>query len=183
MDVRQLSYVVAVADHGGFTSAAAALGVSQPSLSQGVRALENEVGTELFVRAGRTVHLTPAGEAILGLARQAVRDLDTARAAVDAVRGLEAGRLDLVTLPTLASDPIAELIGGFRRLHPGVLVRMLEPDDASAVAELVRSGACEIGACDLPVADPRGLAVHELAPQEYRIVLPPSEDAPPSLTH
>src|SRR5437764_292710 len=84
-----------------------------------------------------------SGVASLGPARQAVRDLETARAAVEAVRGLDAGRLDLVTLPTLASDPIAEIIGGFRRRHPGVLVRMLEPDDASAVADLVRSGACE----------------------------------------
>src|SRR3954451_5489165 len=98
MDVRQLAYVVAVADHGGFTSAAAALGITQPSLSQGVRALENELGTELFVQAGRNVRLTTAGEAVLGPARQAVRDLEPAMLAVDAVRGLEAGRLDLVTL-------------------------------------------------------------------------------------
>ena len=180
MDIRQLSYVVAVADHGGFGRAAADLGISQPSLSQGVRALEHELGVDLFVRAARPVRLTAAGEALLAPARQAQRDLDTARAAVAAVRGVATGRLDLVALPTLAADPLAGLIGRFRLAHDGVMVRMFEPDDARAVADLVRSGACELGACELPVADDRGLVTHELAEQEYVVVLPPTRRRSPS---
>src|SRR5687768_1707185 len=105
MDLRQLGYVVAVADEGGFTKAAERVGISQPSLSYAVKALENELGAVLFDRLGRTVRLTSAGEALLGPARQALRDAEVARAAVDAVRGLEAGWLDLVCLPTLAVDP------------------------------------------------------------------------------
>ena len=175
MDVRQLSYVLAVADEGTFTRAAEVLRISQPSLSQGIRSLEAELGVELFERRARPVRLTSAGEALLEPARRAVRDLDTARAAVDAVAGLDRGHLDLVSLPTLSIDPVAELIGRFRLAHPGVVVRLREPDDAESVATLVRSGAGELGACDLPLSDPSGLVAHRLADQGYRVVLPPRQ--------
>jgi DNA-binding transcriptional LysR family regulator len=150
MDLRQLGYVIAVADEGGFTKAAERVGISQPSLSYAVKALENELGAVLFDRLGRTVRLTAAGEALIGPARQALRDADVARAAVDAVRGLEAGWLDLVCLPTLAVDPVAKLVGRFRAAHPGVQVRINEPDD-DALVEAVRSGASEVGIAELPI--------------------------------
>src|SRR4051812_27353874 len=145
IDLRKLSYVVAIADHGGFGRAADALGIAQPSLSQAIRALEAELGVELFVRAPAGVRATPAGEAILEPARLALRAAANAEAAVAAVAELEAGHLDVVSLPTLAVDPAAPLIGRFRLLHPGVTVRLAEPEDADAVAEAVRTGASEIG--------------------------------------
>ena len=128
MELRQLAYVVAVVDHGGFTRAAAEVHVAQPSLSQAVRALERELGVELFHRLGRRVVLSAAGEALLGPARQALRSVEIARAAVSAVTGLERGHLDLVALPTLAVDPTAALVGSFRAAHPDVIVRLAEPD-------------------------------------------------------
>jgi LysR family transcriptional regulator, carnitine catabolism transcriptional activator len=173
MDVRQLAYVLAVVDEGTFTRAAEVLQVAQPSLSQGIRTLEHELGTELFRRQARPVRLTAAGEALVEPARRAVRDVQTARAAVEAVRGLDAGHLDLVSLPTLSIDPVAGIVGQFRRAHPSVGVRLLEPDDDASVASLVRSGACELGACEIPLADVAGLVVHELAEQHYVAVLPP----------
>lgn len=164
MDLRQLGYVVAVADEGGFTRAAERVGISQPSLSYAVKALENELGAVLFDRLGRSVQLTAAGEALLGPARQALRDAEVARAAVAAVRGLEAGWLDLVCLPTLAVDPMASLVGRFRAEHPGIQVRIDEPDD-DALVEAVRSGASEIGLAELPIEavdlDSVGLGAHE----------------------
>ena len=173
MDVRQLSYVVAVVDHGSFSQAAEVCGVAQPSLSQGIRSLEAELGVELIVRRARPVRLTAAGEALLEPARRAVRDLDTARAAVAAVRGVAGGHLDLVSLPTLSIDPVAGLVGRFRQSHPEVEVRLLEPEDAADVAALIRSGQCELGACDLPLPDPQGMVAHHLAIQGYQVVLPP----------
>ena len=175
MDVRQLSFVLAVVDEGTFTRAAEVLEISQPSLSQGIRALEAELGVELFDRRARPVRLTAAGDALVEPARRAVRDLRTARAAVDAVRGLAGGHLDLVSLPTLSIDPVAALVGRFRQAHPGVEVRLREPDDAASVATLVRSGASELGACDLPLGDPEGLVAHRLAEQGYGVVLPPRQ--------
>jgi LysR family transcriptional regulator, cyn operon transcriptional activator len=74
MDLRQLEYAVAVADHGGFTSAARALHLSQPSLSHGVRQLEAELGVELFQRLGRTVRPSAAGERVVDAARRVLRE-------------------------------------------------------------------------------------------------------------
>jgi LysR family transcriptional regulator, carnitine catabolism transcriptional activator len=182
MDVRQLSYVLAVVDQGSFTKAAAELQIAQPSLSQAIRGLEAELGIELFVRRARPVRLTEAGQALVEPARRAVRDLGTARAAVDAVRGLSGGHLDLVSLPTLSIDPVAGIVGRFRQAHPDVVVRLLEPEDAADVANLVRAGACELGICDLPLPDPAGLLAHRLATQGYQVVLPPGprpRPAPP----
>src|ERR1700678_791117 len=122
MDSRRLEYFVAVVDHGGFTAASRAIFVSQPALSLAVKELEAEVGTPLFSRVGRRVQLTTAGSALLGPARQVLRDLETGRAAVAAVAGLEAGSLSLASLPTLAADPLARLVGRFRGHHPGVRV-------------------------------------------------------------
>jgi LysR family carnitine catabolism transcriptional activator len=178
MDLRQLGYVVAVVDHGSFTRAAEAAGVTQPSLSQGVRALEAELGVALFHRARGHVRLTAAGEALIEPARQALRDAETARAAVAEVSGNRAGRLDLVCLPSLAVDPAAALVGQFRQLHPGVAVRLDEPEDADAVAHLVRTGTSELGLTELPSAD--DLHAVSLEDQDYVAVLPATDgDASP----
>lgn len=176
MDLRQLSYVVAVVDHGSFTKAAAAMHVAQPSLSQAVRSLEAELKVELFHRTARQVTLTPAGEALLEPARQALRDAATARAAVAEVAGLAAGHLDLVSLPTLAVYPAAELIGRFRRAHPYLSVRLVEPEDADAVAERVRDGSSELGFAELPLVR-SDLETHQLEAQEF-VALVPAELEP-----
>ena len=172
MDLRQLTYVLAVIDEGGFTAAAKSLGIAQPSLSQSVRGLENELGVELFHRVGRSVVPTSAGEAIVGPARQAVRAADAARSAVAGVVTLQGGRLDLVCLPTLSVDPVAELVGRFRRSAPGVRVRLEEPETGSLL-EMVQTGASEIGITEV---GPRivDLTATELGRQDFAAVLPPS---------
>lgn len=171
MEIRQARYVVAAVDHGGFGKAAEALGVSQPSVSQAIAALERELGVALFHRLGRGVALTSAGYAFLGPARQLLRDAATARQTVQQVAENVSGQLDLVSLPTLAVDPLAGLVGRFRRVHPHVTIRMAEPDDAAAVTEMVRDGRSELGLAQLPVA--ADLAVTELGTQELFAVSPP----------
>jgi DNA-binding transcriptional LysR family regulator len=79
MQFQQLQYFVAVAETRHFTRAAERVHVSQPSLSQQVRALEKELGAELFSRARGNIALTDAGEALLPLARRILADADTAR--------------------------------------------------------------------------------------------------------
>jgi len=175
MQLQQLEYVVAVVDHGSFTAAAGALGVTQPSLSQGVRALESELGTELFVRAGRQVRLTAAGEAFAEPARRALRDAATARAAVADVAGLAAGHLDLVCLPSLAADPVAALIGRFRRAHPAVTVRLAEPEDPAALGDRVRTGTSELGFAELPLGG--DLVAVAVEAHDYVAVVPPGGEA------
>ena len=145
MDLRRLGLFLAVVDHGGFTAAANAIHVAQPSISLAVRELERELGAELIVRSRRGATLTPAGEALVGPARQAQRDVATAAAAVSAVTGLTAGHLDIASLPTLAADPLAPMVGRFRQEYPAVTVHLAAPADSAAIAESVRSGDTEIG--------------------------------------
>ncbi len=171
MELRQIEYAVAVADEGGFTAAADAVGISQPALSQSVAALERELGVALFVR-GRTIAPTPAGEAFLGPARQALRAAVAARQATADVTGLRAGRLDLVALPTLAVDPLTALVGRFRLAHPGITVRIAAPDLRSDVLDQVRRGDAELGLADVG-GDGAGLTVHRVASQEVMLVAPP----------
>jgi DNA-binding transcriptional LysR family regulator len=145
MDLRRLRLFAAVAAHGTFTAAAAAEHVAQPAVSLAVRELEEELGTPLLVRSRAGARLTAAGEALLGPARQALRDVQHAAEAVAAVTGLLAGHLDVVSLPTLAADPVAELVGRFRRAHPGVTVRLGAPLDVDELADAVRAGTADVG--------------------------------------
>ena len=140
MDLRRLRLFLAVVDNDGFTAAAEAEHVAQPAVSLAVKELEAEVGTPLLVRSRHGVRLTVAGEALVPPARQALRDVETAAAAVAAVTGLVAGRLDVASIPTLAADPLADLVGAFRRRHPAVRVRLLAPNDLADVTQAVRSG-------------------------------------------
>src|SRR3954469_24330838 len=93
MELRHVEYVLAVLDHGSFTAGAAAVGVAQPSLSEGVRRLESELGVRLVDRVGRTVVVTDAGRAFEGPARTMLRDRAVVFDAVGAVRALDTGTL------------------------------------------------------------------------------------------
>jgi LysR family transcriptional regulator, carnitine catabolism transcriptional activator len=171
MDERRLGYFLAVVDEGGVTAAARRLRIAQPSLSQTLRAFERELGVDLFHRTGRRLRLTAGGRALVGPAREILRTTDAARRAVQAVADVVAGSLELAVLATLAVDPLAELVGRFRRRHEGVVVRVSEPAGAAGVRELVESGECELGLAHLPL-QPRGLRVLPLGTQELLIVLP-----------
>jgi LysR family transcriptional regulator, carnitine catabolism transcriptional activator len=175
MDRRQLECFLAVASHGSFTSAASALRVAQPSLSYTIRALERELGTPLFQRLGRGVKLTPEGQALVASAQAVLRAFASAQSSVQQVAQLQAGRLDLVALTSLAVDPLAGFVGEFRRAHPGVDVRIEDPEHAAAVAERVRAGDCELGLADFSVP-PLGLRALELDEQEILVVLPPTSE-------
>jgi len=177
MDERKLRYFLTVVEEGTGTRAAARLHVAQPSLSQAIRALEAELGVQLFDRAGRNMRLSSAGEALIGPARQVLRTLDDARNAVTGITELRGGTLEIAALATLAVDPMAELIGHFRALHPLVEVHVLEPAGAEGVSSMVRRGDCELGAAHLPLPADR-LIAHPLGEQELLFVLPP-HTAPP----
>jgi LysR family carnitine catabolism transcriptional activator len=172
MDLRRLTYFLAVVDHGGFTAAADEVDVSQPALSLAVKELERELGVGLFDRVGRRVHLTAAGQALVEPARQALRDVETGRAAVAAVAGVRAGTLALASLPTLAADPLAELVGRFRRRYPQVDVDLAAPEDTSDLVAMVRDGRCEAGITEATEVPP-DLTSRAIGSQAFLLILPP----------
>jgi LysR family transcriptional regulator, carnitine catabolism transcriptional activator len=177
MDLRQVEYVLAVVDRGSFTKAAAAMEISQPSLSDGIRRLEAELDVRLFDRLGRSVELTDAGHAFVGPARQLVRDRDAVVESVAGVRGLRSGTLDFVSLSTLAADPLGRLVGRFREAHPGIVVRIAAPDDLGAVDAMVLDGRCELALTELPPRREELVSV-SLERQEIVAVCPPRTRLP-----
>jgi DNA-binding transcriptional LysR family regulator len=171
MERRQLEYFLAVVDHGGFTNAARRLHVAQPSLSHAVRALEKQLGGLLFHRLPHGAELTAAGTALVAPARQILRDLSTADAAVREVLGLGGGTLDIASQTTLAVDPLAAMLGRFRAGHPKVRVRVRAPETGSDVLNRVRDGQSEVGLVESG-SDTAGLSGVDLAEQEVFAVLP-----------
>lgn len=179
MERRQIEYFLAVIDHGGITAAATALHVSQPTISYAIKLLESDLGAVLFHRLPRGVRLTAAGEAFAGSARQIAREMETGRAAVKAVDGLVAGRLDLVAMPGLLLDPLAAAIGHFRSRHPKVRIRVASVDYPERVRDAVRSGAAELGLTDRLDPGDRDLTGDLVAEQEMVVALPPGSEPPP----
>jgi DNA-binding transcriptional LysR family regulator len=145
MDARQLEYFLAVVDHGTFNRAAASLHLAQPSLSQSIRNLERELNAQLFHRIGRRVELTEAGRAMIEPARQVQRDMERTRATVDSVKGLRTGRLEIVSMPSPAVQPLSRLVGGFLDRHPAMRVDVRAVQTPEAAVEQVRTGAAELG--------------------------------------
>lgn len=152
MDVRQLRYFLAVVDEGGINRAAETLLIAQPSLSQSIAALERELGIALFHRVGRRLVLSEAGEVLVGPARVVVRDLEDAKASVDALKGLRGGRLDLVTMPSPGIEPLTTLLTGFAEHYPAVMINAEAAFTPEDVLHSVRTGACEIGILGSPTA-------------------------------
>jgi LysR family carnitine catabolism transcriptional activator len=162
---------LAVAEHGTFTYAAAALNVAQPSLSQAIQSLERELGVKLFERVKNGARLTSAGEALVNPARRTLRDFDEALAAVRNVEGLRSGRLVVVAPPHLAADPLAQLLGTFHERYPEVAIRIVD-HSGSDVLGVLRSGGADVG-LDSSAPDDPGVNVSRLAEEEVLIVLPP----------
>lgn len=167
---------LAVVDHGTFTRAATASYISQPALSKAVQELEREAGATLFDRARQGVSLTAAGRALVPHARQVVRDVEAARAAVSAVIGVAAGSVELACLPTMAADPAAPWIAAFRRTYPGIQVHLADADDPADLLSMVRNGVVELGITERP-SNPDGLTVHRAGDQDLLAVLPPGTAA------
>ncbi len=134
---RSLRYLLAVAEHCNFTRAAEALHVSQPTLSQQIKHLEEELDVQLLDRSGRTVSLTSAGEVYVGYARRALGELDAGKRAIHELQDLSRGSLRLGMTP-ITDYLAAPLLDSFNNRYPGITVSTLEmpQDDIEAgVAE------------------------------------------------
>ncbi|NWD67930.1 transcriptional regulator CynR [Pseudomonas gingeri] len=126
MLLRHIRYLLAVADHRNFTRAAEALHVSQPTLSQQIRQLEDSLGAALFDRSGRSIRLTDAGEAYVRFARLALQDLEAGKRAMHDVQDLSRGSLRLAMTPTFTAYLIAPLLHRFNSLYPGITLSVEE---------------------------------------------------------
>src|SRR5437763_10838556 len=124
MKLRQLACFVAVVEEGSFTRAAQVLGLAQPSLSQQVRSLEDELGGPLVERLPRGVSVTPAGRALLPEARAALRAAERGTRGVRAALQLEGGELEIATVLSLAVGFLPGTIRIWHEHYPPGAIRV-----------------------------------------------------------
>jgi DNA-binding transcriptional LysR family regulator len=144
MHKRHLEFALAVAEHANFTRAAEAVHLTQPALSHAIATLEEEFGTPLFDRRGRSVTLTAAGEAFVESARLVLQQLSLLSASVNEVSNLQGGSLELASPSVLAADPLAPLVGEFRSRYPGVQVNIRTSKTVEENERYLRIGLCEL---------------------------------------
>ncbi|SFP62123.1 DNA-binding transcriptional regulator, LysR family [Mesorhizobium sp. NFR06] len=170
MDIRTLACFVTLAEDLHFRRAAERMNLTQPSLSQRIRALETEVGARLFERDRRGVALTSAGVAFLGPARKAVEHANAATTqALRAVRG-EVGRLRLGFTVIAFYGVLPEAVRSFRSRHPDVDVDLIEMNSPLLESALA-AGEIDLGVLHPPLSTP-DLVVHALPDEPLVLALP-----------
>ncbi|MFI7126276.1 LysR family transcriptional regulator [Nonomuraea sp. NPDC050153] len=177
MQLQQLAYFVAVAETRHFTQAAERMRVAQPSLSKQIKALEADLGAPLFSRARGNVMLTPAGEALLPLARRILADADTARQEVAQLAGLRRGRVRLGATPSLCAGLLADALARFHRAYPGIELLVEESGSRDLVRALAR-GQLDLSLIIMPLqSDDPSLVTEEIL-RENLVVAAPSNERP-----
>ncbi len=164
MTLNQLRAFLAAARTGSFTAAATELGVAQPSVSELIRRLEDEVGLPLFGRGGRRLVMTPAGSELLPYADQAVAATDGGTQAVRAMQVLGGGVVTFGMLRNAEFYLLSRLVEKFLSRHPKVRVRMVGVNSVET-ASAVAAGELEAGLVVLPI-DHEGLKVTPLLRDE-----------------
>jgi LysR family transcriptional regulator, hydrogen peroxide-inducible genes activator len=170
MEMHQLRYVVAVARARNFSRAAEQCHVSQPSLSQQIQKLEEELGERLFDRMKREAKLTAHGEAFLPRALRILEEVDLARREASDAHRLLRGRLIVGVLPTIAPYLLPAVLGDFAKRFPGVEIVV---EEATTALLLKLANACEIdfAVASRPIQD-RRMEVKDLFTEELRLALP-----------
>jgi LysR family transcriptional regulator, hydrogen peroxide-inducible genes activator len=171
MNLRDLRYLLAVADHGHFGRAAEACGVSQPTLSVQLRKLEEQLGLALFERGSRGVTPTDAGARLIGHARAAVAEADAIAALARSLRDPLAGRFRLGIIPTLAPYLLPLIFAPLRDALPALEI---EPWEDQTAALLERLRGHDLDAALLATApDGPDLLARDLFAEPFLAALPP----------
>lgn len=177
MNLQQLRYLVATADHGTMTRAAAECLVAQPALTRSVRGLEREIGLALFRRRGRGVELTDEGRVVVAAARRALAEItaieEHSRAAA------RRATLTLAATPSIQADLGSGLLSDFRRRHPRFPVRIHPCTSAEDVGDAVAAGRADAGVADLPTS--AGVVAVAFEIREVVVIAPPDSGLPDPL--
>jgi len=172
MELRHLRYFVAVAEARHMTRAAERLGIQQPPLSQQIKALESELGFELFRRHPRGVELTAGGRAYLPEARAILASVHVAAIkATRAAKGLQGSIAVGVTSSAAAHPLISQTIRAYRESYPDVNFD-LSNGNAAELTEEVADGRLQAAFLRAPVARPANVVFHHMLNEEMLLILP-----------
>src|SRR3954447_341804 len=170
MDLRQLEIVRAIAETGSFTAAGARLHVSQSAISRQILLLEDEFHERLFVRLGRRVQITAAGEALLQLSHRVFDDIRDTSASITDRQKILNGTINLVGGMTVCLYVFPALIKEFKKQHPQVEIKVAT-GGTQRLMRRVRTGQADLALLTLPVDDPALTSVPVLR-EELMLVMP-----------
>ncbi len=139
INLRHLRLFAAVVDHGGFTKAAAQLGLSQPAISKSLAALERSLNVRLIDRGGRSAQLTQAGQILHARAREIFGAERLAERELREIRGLKRGRLRVAASPTIGTYLLPPVLARFHRRRPTVRISSTLADDQTVAKLLLES--------------------------------------------
>lgn len=171
LSLRQLQIFRAVMRTGSLTAASQALGVSQPAASRLLRHAEDRLGVPLFERRGNGLIPTHEAKALYPDIDRLLGDLDYVERAAEDLRRLQAGRLRIVTIPSLALTIAAEAVGRFRTIHPSVSIQ-IEAVLNFEVPEVVANRRADLGLAFMPLRADL-LAVEEISTTAIVVVMRP----------
>ncbi|MDO9526217.1 MAG: LysR family transcriptional regulator [Gemmobacter sp.] len=170
--LRQLQFFVAAAEQGSVSGAARALSISQSSVTEAIRALEDDLGVTLFDRLARGLALTHKGSLFLRHARQILADVATARLAFSDDTAQEPGRLSLGVTSLVAGYVLSDILSRFRRAYPRVSLNVIE-DNGEYLQHLLIGGELDVAVLlTSSVKDRMALHVETLLVSPYRLWLP-----------
>lgn len=170
MELHQLRYFLAVARLKNFSRAAEQCHVAQPSLSQQIMKLEDELGEKLFERTKREVALTSAGEVLKAHAERVLSQVDLASEEVRELRGLVRGRVVLGVLPTVAPYFLPQRLRAFTAKFPAVEV-VINEDTTDHLAAALLAKELDLAIVSLPV-ERVGLVAEEFFHEKLLVALP-----------
>jgi LysR family transcriptional regulator, transcription activator of glutamate synthase operon len=173
MDLRQLRYLVALAEELNFTRAAANEHIAQPALSQQIRRLEDELGLALVERTTRQVALTEAGQLLVVRARRILAELEAAAAELAALRGVDIGHVTIGAMHTMGPVDLSLALATFHALHPhvGLTVREAASEE---MAEMLRVDELDLAFLSVTErVESHGLGLHQLLSEELVVLLAP----------
>ena len=171
MEMHQLRYMVAVARTGNFSRAAEQCRVAQPSLSQQIMKLEEELGERLFDRMKRATRLTPAGEAFLRRAVRILEEVDAAKREATDAKDLPRGVVTMGVLPTIAPYLLPKVLTAFTDQFPGVEI-VIQEDTTARLLKQLHAYEIDFALASQPIQDER-LEVRALFSEELLLALPP----------
>jgi DNA-binding transcriptional LysR family regulator len=172
MEMRQLEYLIAVAEEANFTRAAERVHISQSGVSAQIRQLEHDLGATLIDRSSRTARLTHAGAAALPHARAVLAAAAALRQAVDEVSGLISGHLVVGMVTACTVTGLFDGLSGFHKAHPGVAITLVE-DNSAGLIERVRSGEADLALVGVPGSPPPGLDSLSIVSERLAAAAPP----------
>lgn len=171
--LRQLQFFVAAAEVGSVTGAARALSISQSSVTEAIRALEDDLGVALFDRQGRGLEITHKGQAFLRHARQILADVSTARTSFRDETEASPGRLSLGVTSLVAGYVLSDILSRYRRAYPRIELSVIE-DNTDYLQHLLIGGELDVAVLvTSSVKDRMAMHVETLLVSPYRLWMPP----------